>query len=235
MVERWSLRPEQRLPLLLLSAWSLRNTCTCARAVVDMGEKTLKIGTGVENLIVSRAGHLALQLNPRNWHREVNVVMDIPACLQTDRQTETDRDRQRQTETDRDRQRQTETDIQTDTHTHTDRQTDRQAGAHRADDPPRTIQITTQQESHRQRHTHYRISLLQAFNLSSHLVATHGLPLTPGRSSLEAEKSFRNSKPKRLFTRSSQPTLASTRFAEGTRKTFLFHRQGLAAFSLFNL
>ena len=38
-----------------------------------MGEKTLRIGTGVDKLIVSGVGHLALQLNPRNWHREVNV------------------------------------------------------------------------------------------------------------------------------------------------------------------
>ena len=33
----------------------------------------------MRNLIVDRAGHLVLQLNPRNCHREVNVVVDIPA------------------------------------------------------------------------------------------------------------------------------------------------------------
>ena len=54
-----------------------REFLTLARAVVDMGEKTLRIGTGVDNLVVCRAGHL----NPRNWQREVNVVVDIPACL----------------------------------------------------------------------------------------------------------------------------------------------------------
>ena len=50
----------------------------------------------------------------------------------TDRQTETDRDRQRQTETDRDRQRQTETDRdrQRQTETDRDRQTDRHTHTH---------------------------------------------------------------------------------------------------------
>ena len=36
-----------------------------------MGEKTLRIGTGVDDLIVSRAGHIAFRLNPS---AEVNIV-----------------------------------------------------------------------------------------------------------------------------------------------------------------
>ena len=42
---------------------------TPAWAVVEMGEETLRIGTGVDNL-VSRLGHLALQLNPIYWYRK---------------------------------------------------------------------------------------------------------------------------------------------------------------------
>ena len=62
----FSVVPSKHLPLLIG-----RDVLT-ARAFVDMGKETLRNGTGVDNLIVSRAGHLALQLNPRNWHREVN-------------------------------------------------------------------------------------------------------------------------------------------------------------------
>ena len=40
-----------------------RDFLTPARALMDVGEKTLKTSTGVENLVVSRAGHLALRLN----------------------------------------------------------------------------------------------------------------------------------------------------------------------------
>ena len=38
--------------------------------LVSAREKTLRIGTGVDNLVVSRAEHLALRLNPRDWHRK---------------------------------------------------------------------------------------------------------------------------------------------------------------------
>ena len=46
-----------------------------------MGEKTLRIGTGVDDLVVSRAGLLALRLNPQDWHREANVTEDISVRL----------------------------------------------------------------------------------------------------------------------------------------------------------
>ena len=72
-VQRGSLR---RLPLLIG-----RDFFTPARAVVSMGERTPNIGTGVGNLVVSRAGHLALRLNAQTWHREADVVLDIPAHL----------------------------------------------------------------------------------------------------------------------------------------------------------
>ena len=68
----FSVVPSRHVPLLIG-----RDFLTPAGAVVDMGEKTLRIGTGVENLVVSRAGHLALQ----NWFTEVNAVLDIPARL----------------------------------------------------------------------------------------------------------------------------------------------------------
>ena len=58
---------------------------TPARAVVDMGEKTLRIGIGVDDLVVSRAGHLALRLNPQDWHREANLIEDIPVRLRARR------------------------------------------------------------------------------------------------------------------------------------------------------
>ena len=61
---------------------------TPASAVADMGEEMLRIGTAAENLIASRAGHVALQLNPQNWHIEVNVVSDIPARLRERRKTQ---------------------------------------------------------------------------------------------------------------------------------------------------
>ena len=70
----FSVVPSKHWPLLIG-----RDFLPPARAVVDMCEKTLGIGTGASNLIVIRAKHLALQLNPRNWRREVNVVVDIPA------------------------------------------------------------------------------------------------------------------------------------------------------------
>ena len=72
-VQRGSLR---RLPLLIG-----RDFFTPARAVESMGERTPNIGTGVGNLLVSRAGHLALRLNAQTWHREADVVLDIPAHL----------------------------------------------------------------------------------------------------------------------------------------------------------
>ena len=50
-----------------------------------MGEKTLRIGTGVDDLVVSRAGHLALRLNPQDWHREANLIEDIPVRLRVRR------------------------------------------------------------------------------------------------------------------------------------------------------
>ena len=68
--------PSKHLPLL-----NGRDFLTLARFVVVMGEPTLMIGTGVDNLVVSRAGHLALRLNPRDWHREVNLTEDIPVRL----------------------------------------------------------------------------------------------------------------------------------------------------------
>ena len=68
------------LPLLIG-----RDFLTPARAVVDMGEKTLRIGTGVDDLVVSRAGHLALRLNPQDWHREANLIEDIPVRLRARR------------------------------------------------------------------------------------------------------------------------------------------------------
>ena len=55
----FSVVPSRDLPLLIG-----RDFLTPAQAVVDMREKALRIGTGVDNLIVSRAGHLALQENP---------------------------------------------------------------------------------------------------------------------------------------------------------------------------
>ena len=42
---------------------------------------TLRIGTSVDNLIVWRAGHLALRLNPPDWHREANLTQDFPVRL----------------------------------------------------------------------------------------------------------------------------------------------------------
>ena len=70
----FSVVPSKHLPLLIG-----RDYLTPARAV-DMGEKTLRIGTGVDDL-VSRAGHLALRLNPQDWHRETNLIEDIPVRL----------------------------------------------------------------------------------------------------------------------------------------------------------
>ena len=57
----FSVAPSKHLPLLIG-----RDFLTPARAVVDMGEKTLRVGTGVDDVVVSRAGHLALRLNPQD-------------------------------------------------------------------------------------------------------------------------------------------------------------------------
>ena len=67
----FSVVPSKHLPLLI--------------GRVDMGEKTLRIGTGVDHLVVSRAGHLALRLNPQDWHREANLIEDIPVRLRARR------------------------------------------------------------------------------------------------------------------------------------------------------
>ena len=68
-----------------------------------------------------------------------------------------------------------------------------------------------------------RILSTASFQHQFTLVAKHCLPSTPGRSSLESEKSFRTFKPNRLFTRSSQPTQA--KFPEHTqKKTFPSHQ-----------
>ena len=66
-----SVVPSKHLPLL-----KGRDFLTPARAVVDMARKTLRIGTGVDDLVVSRAGHLALRLDPQDWHREANLIED---------------------------------------------------------------------------------------------------------------------------------------------------------------
>ena len=76
----FSVVPSKHLPLLIG-----RDFLTPARAIVDMGEKTLRIGTGVDDLVVSRAGHLALRLNPQDWHTEANLIEDIPARLRARR------------------------------------------------------------------------------------------------------------------------------------------------------
>ena len=62
-----------------------RDFHTLARVVVDMARKTLRIGTSVDNLIVCQAGHLALRLNPRDWHREANLTEDFPVRLRARR------------------------------------------------------------------------------------------------------------------------------------------------------
>ena len=70
----FSVGPSKHLPLLID-----RDFLTPARAVVDMGE-TLRIGTGVDNLVVGRAGHQALRLNPRDWHKEANLIRRYPSA-----------------------------------------------------------------------------------------------------------------------------------------------------------
>ena len=47
--------------------------------------QTLRIGTAVDDLVVSGAGHLALRLNPQDWHRETNWTEDIPVRLRARR------------------------------------------------------------------------------------------------------------------------------------------------------
>ena len=76
----FSVVPSKHLPLLIGPDF-----LTPARAIVDMGEKTLRIGTGVDDLVVSRAGHLSLRLNPPDWHRETNLMEDIPVRLRARR------------------------------------------------------------------------------------------------------------------------------------------------------
>ena len=76
----FSVVPSKHLPLLIG-----RDFLTPARAIVDMGEKTLRVGTGVDDLVVSRAGHLALRLNPQDWHRETNLIEKIPVRLRARR------------------------------------------------------------------------------------------------------------------------------------------------------
>ena len=68
----FSVVPSKHLPLLIG-----RDFLTPARAVVDVGDKTRRIGTGVDDLVVSRAGHVALRLNPQDCHRETNLIEDI--------------------------------------------------------------------------------------------------------------------------------------------------------------
>ena len=70
----FSVVPSRQVPLLICPDF-----LTLVRAVVDMCEKTLRIGTGVEQLVVSQAGRLALQ----NWFREVTL-----ACFVRWRQSE---------------------------------------------------------------------------------------------------------------------------------------------------
>ena len=76
----FSVVPSKHLPLLIV-----RDFLTLARAVVDMDERTLRIGIGVDNLVVSRAGHLALRLNQGDWHREASLIEDIPVRLRARR------------------------------------------------------------------------------------------------------------------------------------------------------
>ena len=59
----FSVVPSKHLPLLID-----RDFLTPARAVVDMGEKTLRIGTGVDNLVA------------RDWHREANLIRRYPSA-----------------------------------------------------------------------------------------------------------------------------------------------------------
>ena len=62
----FSVVPSKHLPLLIG-----RDFLTPARAVVDMDEKTLRIGTGVDDLVVSRAGHLALRFRKIGTERRI--------------------------------------------------------------------------------------------------------------------------------------------------------------------
>ena len=72
-----SVAPSRHLPLL-----SGRDFPTPARAVVDMGEKTPRTGNGVEKLVLSRTGHVALPFTPQCWHRNVHVWHpDVPARI----------------------------------------------------------------------------------------------------------------------------------------------------------
>ena len=69
----FSVVPSKQLPLLI------------GRDFLDMGGKTLRFGTGVDDLVVGRAGHLALRLNPQDWHRGTNLIEDIPVRLRARR------------------------------------------------------------------------------------------------------------------------------------------------------
>ena len=113
-----------------------------------------------------------------------------------------------------------------------DSQTDR--SALRADGPPRTIQITTQQESHRQNKSLPNQSTT-GLSPSQFTTSPNMSFLAPGLSSLETEKPFRTFIPKRVFTRSSQPAQASTRFAESKGKTTLSITLVSPRFHCFNL
>ena len=100
----------------------------------------------------------------------------------------------------------------------TDRQTDR--SALRADDH-RARSRSQYNKNHIDKTIHHRTCLPQACHLSSHLIPKHvfpcSRPLKPrGREALQ------NLLTKRVFTRSSQPTQASTKFAEGAIKPTLF-------------
>ena len=69
--------------LLLLIGRYFHTLCT---SCCGYGRETRSgIGTSVDNLIVWRAGHLALRLNPRDWHREANLTEDFPVRLRARR------------------------------------------------------------------------------------------------------------------------------------------------------
>ena len=85
----YSVVPSKHFPLLIG-----RDFLTPARAIVDTGEKTIRLGTGVDDLVVKRAGHLALRLNPQDRHREMNLIEDIPVRLRARRKRQDPSDRE---------------------------------------------------------------------------------------------------------------------------------------------
>ena len=133
--------------------------------------------------------------------------------------------------------------------THGDRQRERQRKRERKQARKQARERRKERMTHRarsrsqhnknhtdKRQTHCKTCLLQAFNLSSHIVARHCLRVTPGRSSLEAEKSFRTFKSKRLFTRSSQPTQSKYKVRRGRKKNLPFPSpRSCRRFHCFNL